>query len=171
VLDYAHLEQAVATYAMRAAEKLRRQESVCQYITVSIRTSPFKKDSPYYANHATIGLVYPTDSSVLLVKMAKRALKRIYQPGLPYQKAMVGLADIQPKGAMQLDIFAQNPNYSANARSDAVMAVLDRVNAKMGRGTLQLAAEGLAHKQAWQMRRNLCSPRYTTRIDEVLTVF
>lgn len=168
--DFAYLEQAVATYTARAAEKLRQQQSTCQYITVHIRTSPFKQTETYYANQKTYGLVYPTDSSLLLVKMAKRALGRIFQPGLLYQKAAVTLSDIKPKGALQLDIFAPNPQYSANPKSDSLMGVLDQINQKMGRGAIQLAAEGLGQKQHWQMRRNHCSPRYTTRINEILTV-
>ena len=167
-LDY--LEQAVATYTTRASEKLRAQGSVCQYISVAIRTNPFNERESFYANHHTYGLVYPTDSTILLVKMAKRALKRIYQPGLNYHKAAITLSDIQPKGAMQLDVFAQAPKFSANPKSDALMAVMDKINQTMGRGSVQLAAEGLHHKAHWEMRRNHCSPRYTTRIDEVLTV-
>ena len=170
VTQYEYLEQAVASYTARAAEKLRRQHSTCQYINVYIRTNPFKDTEPYYANHYTFGLVYPTDNTLLLVKMAKRALKRIYHPGLSYQKAAITLSDIQPKGALQLDVFAPNPQYSANPKSDALMQVLDGINHKMGRGALQIGAEGLHHKHNWQMRRNLCSPRYTTRINEVLTV-
>lgn len=168
--DFAYLEQAVATYTARAAEKLRQQQSTCQYITVHIRTSPFKQTETYYANQKTYGLVYPSDSSLLLVKMAKRALGQIFQPGLLYQKAAVTLSDIKPKGALQLDIFAPNPQYSANPKSDSLMGVLDQINQKMGRGAIQLAAEGLGQKQHWQMRRNHCSPRYTTRINEILTV-
>jgi DNA polymerase V len=165
-----HLEQAVASYTTRATEKLRAQGSTCQYISVAIRTNPFKPHESFYSNHHTYGLVYPTDNTVLLIKMAKRALKRIYQLGLNYHKASITLSDIQPKGAMQLDVFAQDPVYSANPKSDALMAVMDKINQTMGRGTLQLAAEGLQHKKEWAMRRNHCSPRYTTRIDEVLTV-
>lgn len=170
VSDLAYLQQAVASYTVRAAEKLRKQHSTCQFLSVFIRTNPFKENAPYYANHATYGLVYPTDNTFLLVKMAKRALKKIYQPGLVYQKAMITLSDIQPKGPLQLDVFAPNPQYSANPKSDALMQVLDGINQKMGRDTLQLGAQGLHYKQNWQMRRNLCSPRYTTRIHEILTV-
>lgn len=171
VTDFESLAQAVATYTARAAQKLRAQDSVCQYISVFIRTNPFKQDMPFYQNQHTYGLVYPTDHTGLLLTMAKRALKRIWQPGLVYQKAGVILSDINPKGAMQLDVFAPNPKFSANPKSDALMAVLDQVNQRMGRGSIQFAAEGLGVKKSWQMRRERCSPRYTTRIDEILNVW
>lgn len=170
VTQYEYLEQAVASYTARAAEKLRNQQSACQYISVHIRTHPFSQTEPYYANQHTFGLIYPTDNTLLLVKMAKRGLKRLFLPGLSYQKAAITLSDIQPKGALQLDIFSPNPQYSANPKSDALMQVLDGINQKMGKGTLQLGAEGLQSKENWQMKRNMCSPRYTTRIAELLTV-
>lgn len=168
IRHYQEMEQAVASYTARAAEKLRSQNCVCQTLSVYIRTDPF--NPPAYTHHQTLGLVYPSDNSSLLVQMAKRALKRIWQPGLVYQKAGITLSDIHPKGALQLDVFAPNPKYSANAKSDTLMQVLDEVNRKMGRGKLHLAAEGLLNQQDWRMRRDYCSPRYTTRWDELLTV-
>ncbi|SFR52631.1 Y-family DNA polymerase [Thiomicrospira sp. ALE5] len=171
VHDLKKLEQAVATYAARAAEKLRQQHGVCQYLSVSIRTNPFKQDQPFYANHHAMGLVYPTDSTILITKLAKRLLKRIYQPGCAYHKAAVCLGEISVKGAMQLDVFAPDPQYSANPKSDALMSVMDKVNAKFGKGSLELASQGLKQKEQWAMRRAMCSPRYTTRIDEVMVVY
>ncbi|WFE69766.1 Y-family DNA polymerase [Thiomicrospira sp. R3] len=171
IRDFDLVAQAVASYTARAAQKLRAEGSVCQYISVFLRTNPFKSNAPFYQNQHTYGLVYPTDHTGLVLTMAKRALKRIWQPGLAYHKAGVCLSDISPKGAMQLDVFAPDPKYSANPKSDALMTVMDQINQRMGRGSVQLAAEGLADKQAWQMRRALCSPRYTTRLNEVLTVW
>lgn len=44
---------------------------------------------------------------------------------------------------------------------EALHATLDTINARYGRGTLRLAAEGLG--QQWQMRCERVSPCYTTR--------
>ena len=48
------------------------------------------------------------------------------------------------------------------------MQVLDQINARYGRRTLQFAAEGIA--RPWQMRRNRLSPSYTTKWDEIPAV-
>jgi len=48
------------------------------------------------------------------------------------------------------------------------MEVLDHLNAKDGRGTLYFAGQGI--QTAWQMKREMLSPRYTTRIQDVLVV-
>lgn len=46
--------------------------------------------------------------------------------------------------------------------------MLDRINARWGRGTLRLAREGFV--QPWAMRQELRSPAYTTRWDDLLVV-
>ncbi len=48
------------------------------------------------------------------------------------------------------------------------MEVLDHLNAKDGRGTLYFAGQGI--QTTWQMKREMLSPRYTTRIQDVLVV-
>ncbi len=170
MMEWDWLAQAVASYTARAAEKLRQQGSVCQHIHVHLRTNPYDTKQPYYANSHGMGLVYPTDNSQLLIKLAKRLLKRVWQPGLAYHKAAVTLSAISDKGPLQLDAFAPNPRFSANPKAEALMTTLDAINQKMGRGSIQFAAEGLADKAQWAMRRAKCSPRYTTRFDEILVV-
>jgi DNA polymerase V len=168
VATYLDVESAVVNYVTRASEKLRKQKGVCLYITVFINTDRFK-DS-YYANSETISLIYPSDNLFLLAKLAKKALKRIWVHGLEYQKAGVVLSEIKKKGPIQTDIFAQNPKYSPNEKQDRLMSVMDEINRKEGRGTLFLAASNIPEKSAWEMKRNLMSPRYTTRWDEMLVV-
>lgn len=48
------------------------------------------------------------------------------------------------------------------------MAVLDRLNAKDGRGTPYFARQRI--QTAWQMKREMLSPRYTTRYSDLLKV-
>ncbi len=48
------------------------------------------------------------------------------------------------------------------------MEVLDHLNAKDGRGTLYFAGQGV--QQQWQMKREMLSPRYTTRYSDLLQV-
>ena len=53
-------------------------------------------------------------------------------------------------------------------RSPAVMAALDAVNARFGKKTMVLGAEG--KERAWAMRAEYRSPRYTTRISDLPVV-
>ena len=79
--DLAPLKEAVATYVMRAAEKLRKQRSLAQRMRVSIRTGMFNPDEPRYANGVVVQLPYPTDDERLLTRMALEAVERVYREG------------------------------------------------------------------------------------------
>ena len=140
------LMNAVARYTAMAAEKLRSQNSVCQQLSISIRTSPFDEQTPYYHPTATLPLIYPSDNTILLTKLTRRALKQIFKPGLAYKKATVWLSEIQPKGALQTDLFAPHPKFSGNPKADQLMQTLDKINKKHGRHSLQTAS-GLSKKK------------------------
>ncbi len=52
------------------------------------------------------------------------------------------------------------------AKSARLMAALDAVNARFGRGALRPLSTGLA--RPWSTRHARLSPRYTTRVDELM---
>lgn len=158
VYDPAELEEAVACYIGRAAEKLRAQDALAGALQVYIRTNIFKPEVPQYQKGLTVPLPEATSDTRLLVAWALRILKRIYRPGYGYHKAGVMLLDIRPRGNQQFSLFA--PSGGGNARSGKLMEVLDGINQRYGRSTLWLAAEGV--EKGWQMRRGNLSPGYTT---------
>ena len=50
-------------------------------------------------------------------------------------------------------------------KSDALVAAMDRVNARHGRNALFPAAMGI--ERGWKLRAARRSPRYTARLDEL----
>lgn len=166
VYERGELEEAVASYIGRAAEKLRAQDALAGALQVYIRTNPFKPEAPQYQKGLTVPLPEATADTRLLVAWALRILKRIYRPGYSYHKAGVMLLDIRSKGNQQFSLFA--PSGVANSRSGKLMEALDGINQRYGRGTLRLAAEGV--EKAWQMRRGNLSPRYTTCWEDIASV-
>jgi DNA polymerase V len=162
VYDLAGLEEAVATYVGRAAEKLRRQGSRAGAVQVYVRTNPFKADHPQYQRGLTVPLPEPADDTRLLARAALAGLRRLYKPDYAYQKAGVMLLDLSDAG------HAQGALFETDRGNPALMRVMDRVNAYWGRGTLRLAAEGV--HQGWRMRRGMMSPCYTTRWSELPVV-
>ena len=52
------------------------------------------------------------------------------------------------------------------ARSARLMATLDAVNARHGRGTVRPLATGIT--RPWSTRHSRLSPRYTTRVEELM---
>ena len=154
------LEEAVSTYMARAAEKLRRQGSVAGAVQVYIRTNPFNESHPQYQQGITVPLTQATSDTVRLTRAALWGLKRIFRPGYAYQKAGVMLLDLGPAEQTQGVLFE-----TASPEHPALMQVMDRANARWGRGTLKLAAEGV--KKPWQMKRDHKSPAYTTRWEDL----
>jgi len=53
ITDYAHMREAVCSYAVRAAEKLRLEKQFCRQVGVFIRTSPHAVGEIFYANQLT----------------------------------------------------------------------------------------------------------------------
>ncbi|MCQ8811849.1 DUF4113 domain-containing protein, partial [Escherichia coli] len=65
----------------------------------------------------------------------------------------------------QLNLFDDN---APRPGSEQLMAVMDTLNPKEGRGTLYFAGQGI--QQQLQMKRAMLSPRYTTRSYDLLRV-
>ena len=159
VYDLEPLKEAVASYIGTAAHKLRRQHSVTGMVQVYVRTNPFKADAPQYQRGLNVPLPEPTDDTLRLIRVAHWALKNIYRPGYAYQKAGVCLMDLSDAATVQKSLFCSGKD---NTR---LMQTLDRINATFGRGTLHSAAEGV--RQEWTMKREMKSPAYTTRWDQL----
>lgn len=166
IYDLAELEEAVASYTARAAEKLRRQDSLAGAVQVMVRTNVFKPEVPQYQKAVTVPLPEATADTRVLTGWTLRVLRRIYRAGYGYHKAGIALLDIRPRANQQFGLFV--PNEQARTRNEALMGTLDAINGRYGRGALKLAAEGMA--KPWQMRRGNLSPRYTTDWHGVPTV-
>ncbi len=82
----------------------------------------------------------------------------LWRPGFSYKMAGVILLDLVPAGTVGGGLF----DMPDDARSNARMQALDALNPWFGRGTAVYGVTG-REKQAWSMKREFHSPRYTTR--------
>jgi len=162
--EIAPIREAVVAYVTKAAEKLRAQQSLAGGLQVAIRTGMHDPEQPRYANAVDCPLPYPTDDTRVLAAAAIRGLDAIYRPGYAYSKAEVLLQDLRQRGEFTADLFAQAPRPGA----DRLMAVVDRINAREGRGAVRLGRISAA--PAWAMKREMMSKRYTSRWDELMIV-
>lgn len=138
ITDYTSMRQAICSYAARAAEKLRSEHQYCRFISTFIKTSPFALNEPYYGNSASVKLLTPTQDSRDIINAATRSLDAIWQAGHRYQKAGVMLGDFFSQGVAQLNLFDDN---APRPGSEQLMAVMDTLNAKEGRGTLYFVGQ------------------------------
>lgn len=162
VTQLEELEEAVSSYMSRAAEKLRKQDSVAKTAFVHIQTNHHKQDEPQYSPGMTLNLNHATNDTRELVEAVLAGLRRIYKTGFRYIKAGVMLSDISPAGISQSDLFDDNRTTCNNSR---LMKTLDQINGRMGKGAVKLASDGIA--QRWTMKTGNKSPAYTTCWDEL----
>jgi len=153
------LEEAIASYATRAAEKLRRERLQANHMLVFFYTSPFKEGF----TGASFSITFPraTDYTPDLVRYATAAVRQEYRPGNAYIKAGLILSELTDPARRQLTLF----ETGSDEKRLAVMQALDTVNRRWGRNTLFYAASGI--EKRWSMRRERKSPSYTTRLDEL----
>ena len=161
------LSEAVVSYTSRACEKLRHQHHVAGSIQVYLRTNPFKPDEPQYNNGVTVKLLHPTNNTFRLAEAALYGLKKIYKLGYAYKKAGIMLTDLCPEHQVPVDLFS-GFNLPESQRAKTLMATLDEINAKMGRGTVRSAGEGV--QKAWAMRSSNKSSAFTTDWEQLAVV-
>jgi DNA polymerase V len=166
VRELPQLREAIATYLSRAAEKLRRQGQRTDTITVFVRSSPFNGTS-FYANAATVSLPLASNDTAVLLAAALPLAERLFRPHKPLQKAGVLLQNLQPLQQLQHHLLTPLPPEQQQRR-EALMATIDGLNRRYGRGTVQWAACGL--RPAWAMKRQQLSRAATTRLSDIPVV-
>lgn len=150
------MKEAIATYASRAAEKLRQEYLIAELLTVFLVTNRFKQEPQYY-NSATVIFPVATNDTAEILPYAIRAIESIYRHGFRYKKAGVIFNHLVPVTQVQSNLF----DHRDRERYEKLMKVVDKINTELGSGTLRFAATGL--KKNWQMRAEQRSPRYTTQ--------
>jgi DNA polymerase V len=158
------MEEAVASYVARAAEKMRRQNLATAHLSVFVETNRFKPTDPQYNVSRAIRLPVASADTGTLSKAANTVIRAIYKDGFRYKKAGVMLLNLVPAERVQGDLWTQPDSV----RSTSLMKAIDSLNLYYGRGTLTYASSG--RTQAWKLRRDHISPRYTTSWDELLSV-
>jgi DNA polymerase V len=164
--NYTGLEQLnerITTFAVSCAEKLRKQKSCCNSMMVFIHTNGHRHDLPQYSRNIVVKLPFPTNSGIELAKFAKQALGKIFRKGFHYKKAGVIVMDFSQENQKQFKIFE-----NSNARHVPLMQAIDKINASFGQQKIRLASQDL--KRVWKMKQEKLSPRYTTKLDEIITI-
>ena len=169
------MEEAVAYFAVRCTEKLRRQGSVCQGVTVFAWTSRFNDHVPEYTIHDSLVLPIATDAQDEIVGAALTILRARYpksvsdRPDRPdlsfrFKKAGVILWQISPSTPREQDLF----DPINRERQKALMAAIDAINHKNGYGTIRQAIQGTDCR--FDLKREYMSKRFTTDISDILEV-
>ena len=157
------IEQAVTTFARRAAERIRSESLAASCVSVFVRTNPFDKKSAYYSNGASRTLSHPTHDSITIIETSLLLTKRIFKNNYQYKKAGVLLSGLCDDSEIQETLFEKNYNKNSD-----LMSAIDAINYRYGRDTLQMASECKVGN--WKQKRENCTRNYTTQIDRLLLV-
>ena len=163
VTELSDLAAAVAGFAVQCAYKLRKQKSAAAALMVFLTTNYFNKNLPQYYNSKSVMLPVPTSSTTEIVKFARTALDAIFRTGYQYKKAGVIITEICGVTGVPGNLFYQ-PDL---AKHDRLMIAIDKINDTSGRDMVTVAAAGSG---VHDMQRNNLSPRYSTRMQDIITV-
>ena len=160
----AALAEAVATFAAKAAEKLRRHGLGAHLVTVILGTDKYAPGGVPSSHTACLSLPAATADTSHLTRAALQGLARLRQPGVAYHRAGVLLSGLEPPGQAQLHLFEP---AAAPPERVQLMATLDKLNSRFGRAVVRLAAAGAPKSAseatpAWAGRAAHRSPLYTT---------
>jgi len=161
--DKAYIQERVSTFAVTCAEKLRKQSSNCNALMVFIHTNGFRKDLPQYGRNVVVKLPFPTNSSIDIAKYATIGLDKIYKKGYQYKKAGVIVMDITPEESKQINLFE-----NSNEKHQPLMSIMDKINKSIGTTKVKLASQDIG--RTWKMKQEKLSPRFTTRIAEIIKI-
>ena len=170
------VEEAVANFAVRCAEKLRHQGSVCQGITVFAWTSRFNENVQEYTIHDSLTLPIATNAQEEIVGVALSILRAKYPKPMAdsrpdrtdmsfhFKKAGVILWQISPDHPRQQDLF----DPIDRSKQKKLMEAIDAINRKNGYGTIRQAIQGTDCR--FDLKREYMSKQFTTNIHDILKV-
>ncbi|RYJ41417.1 Y-family DNA polymerase [Flavobacterium beibuense] len=164
ISDFDLLRERITTFAMVTAEKLRKQQSCCHTIIVTLVADKHNLNNPkYYYSRATL-LPFASQSGITISNAAVTLLKSMLAEteSVIFKKAGVIVTDLIPENTRQFNLFIDE-----NPRHMALMKAMDNINTKMGDRILRLASQA---KKTWDMKQDMLSPRYTTNFNEILQI-
>jgi DNA polymerase V len=161
VTSWEPMREAIASYATRAAEKMRRYKVAAENIFVFMHTNTFNND-PFYSNGASARFVETTNDTGEVIALAVRLGERLWKDGFRYSKCGVMITELLPETVRQPALWGELDRE----RRERVWRTMDKLNATLGRDTVRILGAG-PKESAWKLRAEHRSPRWTTRWNEV----
>lgn len=157
VVEYRELEESVATYTAKAAEKLRKEKLCAAGANIYFMMYP-EYDPPRPAGMTSLTVTFPnpTDDTSRMLSVIFQKLKTIFVDGRRYKKTGVVFFGLESAETVQPDLFSAAPKKE----NSELFKIVDLVNKKFGRGTVYTLSEGIEKK--WQMKRDMLSDHFTT---------
>lgn len=113
----------------------------------------------------SVPLRRPSADTALIVGAAIAGLRAIYRPDYNLAKAGVMLLELQSDSVQQQELALEDDEVVDRGN---LMATLDGLNLRYGRGTVSMASAGLAgDRRTWSMKQERRTPAYTTNWNDL----
>lgn len=157
--------QALATFAVRACEKLRQRSLTTAAVGIFVGTDVFDRGPSQHFPHRSMNLSAATSDTRIVLEAVRQMHRGMLKPKTLYKRAGVWLMDLARPQVLQRDLFGDG-----RVGDDELMAAIDAINNRWGRGTIGVAASGWAARPQWAMRQRHLSRRWTTSIADLPVV-
>ncbi|CAN5181889.1 Y-family DNA polymerase [soil metagenome] len=162
--DFAVIESAIASLTARATRRLRQDGLLARRACVSISGNRHKPG--YSRRDLWFTFATPSADTGLITAQIIAELDKTLPRSEVCHRANVLLFDLIPQSSLQTDLLGY-VDINQDKRSQSRLAAVDSIAQRYGKGRIGYAAEKLS--VAWQPKRQLRSPRYTTSWDELPT--
>lgn len=167
VRSSAELEAAVASFASRAASRLRRKEQLAWEGSVFIRAETADRGHLYISGQ--FRLPTPTSFTGDIIKGAQAALREIYDPDFRYRKAGIILNSLVGENEQQMSLFGNGRQAVRMEGEISLMKAMDDISLRYGKKSILHASE-IYNRDNWKSKQLRMSPAYTTRWDQIPAV-
>ena len=156
--------EQVATFASRATEKLRAQNTLATEMAVFAMTNRFKEALPQTSGG--LYTVFPDGAADYrtIVTAAVKTARNLFRPGFGYKKAGVVFTKIIPAEGASASLWADE---SALLRDEKLSKAMDSIHRNFGKESLLFGIQGDGRFHMAQEHR---SPHYTTLWSDIPTV-
>lgn len=162
VEDHRAVGEALATFAVRACEKLRARGLTTSAVGIFADTDPFRPELRQHHPQRAIALPGATSDTRVVLRAIHQMQRGFLKKGFAYKKAGTWLMDLARPSQLHPDLFAP-----VTLGDDTLLATIDVINRRFGRGTLGLGATGWQQRPRWGMRQAGRSARFTTSFHDL----
>lgn len=162
------LKEIMCSFVASVSEKLRKQRSLTKHISIFLMTDKYREQNYYYANHK-VKLTIATDDTATLIKSMLKILQKIFKEKHNYKKAGVHFSHITSNSSFQLPLNTVHSKEEYQKKNQ-LFNTLDNINYKFGKNTVVFASQRLSAKQAFEMKQEQKSQKFTTNINEIAFV-
>ncbi len=156
VTDLEEFTGQITTFAGKAVEKLRAQDSYAAEMIVFAITNRFKEYLPQSSGGHYVVFPDPTQDYRKVVVAAAEAARFLFREGYAYKKGGVVFTRIEQREAHVRSLFADE---RAQERDERLSGAIDAINRSLGPGSVLFGVQGDGR---FHMTQEHKSPHYTT---------